>query len=155
MIWICLRKQAHLLDSRLKGWNLLHQHTDIHFFLNRQNELKEFVSQENVWYFVILFALLLRCIFIDSSKVNLKVVPLHNRNKFPSVPLAHATNTRLCENTKLLFEKIKYGKYNWNICGDLKVTAVLLSLQLGYTKFCCFLCGWDSRDKKHHYIQKQ
>lgn len=23
--------------------------------------------------------------------------------------------------------------------------------QLGYKKFCCFLCEWDSRDKKNHY----
>jgi hypothetical protein len=28
-------------------------------------------------------------------------------------------------------------------CGDLKVPALLL----GYTKFCCFLCDWDSKDK--------
>jgi len=54
------------------------------------------------------------------------------------------------ENMKLLLEKIQYEKYNWNICGDLKVS----TLQLGYTKFCCFLCDWDSRDKKHHYIHK-
>jgi hypothetical protein len=25
----------------------------------------------------------------------------------------------------------------------------------GYTKFSCFLCDWDSRDKKNHYIQKE
>jgi hypothetical protein len=31
----------------------------------------------------------------------------------------------------------------------------LLGLQLGYTKYCCFLCEWDSRDRKKHYIQKQ
>jgi hypothetical protein len=30
-----------------------------------------------------------------------------------------------CENVKLLFEKIQYEKYNWNICGDLKVIAWL------------------------------
>ena len=28
-------------------------------------------------------------------------------------------------------------------------------LQLGYTKFCWFLCEWDSWDRKHRYIQKQ
>ena len=33
--------------------------------------------------------------------------------------------------------------------------ALLMALQLGYTKFCCFLCEWDSRDKKHHYIKKE
>jgi len=41
---------------------------------------------------------------------------------------------------KLVLEKTQYEKYNWNFCGDLKVTALLLGLQLGYTKFCCFLC---------------
>ena len=59
------------------------------------------------------------------------------------------------ENMKLLLEKIQYGKYNWNICGNLKVIALLLGLQLGYTMFCCFLCEWDSWDRKHRYIQKQ
>ena len=52
---------------------------------------------------------------------------------------------------KLLLETIQYEKYNWNICGDIKVNDLLL----GYTKFCCFLCQWDSRDRKYHYIQKQ
>ena len=42
-------------------------------------------------------------LFIDSSKVSLKVVLLHNRNKFPSVPLAHAANMRESyESMKLL-----------------------------------------------------
>ena len=30
-----------------------------------------------------------------------------------------------------------------------------MGLQLGYTKFCCFLCEWDSRDKINHYIKKE
>jgi len=51
------------------------------------------------------------------------------------------------ENRKLFLEKIKYEKYNWNICGDIKFTA----LSLGYTKICYFQCEWDSRDRKHHY----
>jgi len=32
--------------------------------------------------------------------------------------------------------------------------ALLLGTQLGYTKYCCFLCKWDSRDKKNHYVNK-
>jgi hypothetical protein len=59
------------------------------------------------------------------------------------------------ENMKLLLEKIQYEKYNWNVCGYLKVTVLLLGLQLGYTKFSCFLSEWDGRDRKHHYIKKQ
>ena len=44
--------------------------------------------------------------------------------------------------------------YKWNICADLKVTALLLKLQLGYTTFPCFVCEWDSRDKAHHYVNR-
>ena len=32
--------------------------------------------------------------------------------------------------------------------------ALLLGMQLGYTKYCCFLCEWGSRDKKNRYINK-
>jgi hypothetical protein len=59
------------------------------------------------------------------------------------------------ENMKFILEMIQYEKYNWNICGDLKVIAVLLGLQLGYTRICCFLCAWDIRDRKQYYIKKQ
>jgi len=31
---------------------------------------------------------------------------------------------------KLLLEKTQYEKYNWNICGDLKVIALSFGLQL-------------------------
>jgi len=73
--------------------------------------------------------------FIDSSKVSLKVVLLHNRNKFPSVPLAHAAKMKESyESMKLLLGKIKYGEFKWKLCGDLKVVALLLAMQLGYTK---------------------
>jgi len=27
-------------------------------------------------------------------------------------------------------------------------------MQLGYTKYCCFLCEWDSQDKKNHNVNK-
>ena len=30
----------------------------------------------------------------------------------------------------------------------------VLGMQLGHTKYCCFLCQSDSRDKKNHYVNK-
>lgn len=33
----------------------------------------------------------------------------------------------------------------------LKLLLPLLGLRLGYTKHCCFLCMWDSRDRKSYY----
>jgi len=79
-------------------------------------------------------------LFIDSSKVSLKVVLLHNGNRFPSVSLAHASSgKKICESMKLLLGKIKSDIFKWKLCGDLKVVALLLGMQLGYTKYCCFL----------------
>ena len=61
-------------------------------------------------------------LFIDSSKVSLKVVLLHNGNRFPSVPLAHAGNMKeLYESMKLLLGKIKYDEFKWKLCGYIKL----------------------------------
>ena len=40
------------------------------------------------------------------------------------------------------------------ICGDLKVIALLLGLQHGFRKFCCFICEWNSRAQSLHYSRK-
>jgi len=94
-------------------------------------------------------------LFIDSSKVSLKVVLHRNGNKFPSVLLAQAVNMKESyESMKLLLGKIKYDEFKWKLCGDLKVVALLLGMQLRYTKYCCFLCEWDNRNKKNHYVNK-
>jgi len=59
------------------------------------------------------------------------------------------------ENMEMLLKHIQYSKYNWNICGDLKVVALLLGMQLRYTKYCCFVCEWDSRAKELHYVKQK
>ena len=58
------------------------------------------------------------------------------------------------ENMRLLLAAIKYEEHDWLICGDLKVIAILLGMQGGYTKFPCFLCLWDSRTDDEHYVRK-
>ena len=72
-------------------------------------------------------------LFIDSLKVSLKLVLIHNGNRFPSVPVAHATYMKeIYESMKLLLGK--YNEFKWKICGDLKVLALLFGMELGYTK---------------------
>ena len=94
-------------------------------------------------------------LLIDSSKRSLKVVFLHNRNELASIPLAHSVQlTENYKNMKLMLHVLKYQEHNWLICCDLKVTALLLGLQGGYTKYPCFLCLWDSRADALHYKQK-
>ncbi|UYV84953.1 hypothetical protein LAZ67_X004087 [Cordylochernes scorpioides] len=160
------KKQSELLGSRLKGWNLLHKGIKVCFFRKRQDEFQDFFSQENDLVYCNDAVSLMEALghdhdteewrlFIDSSKISMKAVLLHNGNKFPSVPIAHASNMKeTYENMKLLLKKIEYERYGWKICSDLKVVALLRGLQLGYAKFCCFLCEWDSRDRERHYIKK-
>ena len=81
---------------------------------------------------------------------------LHNGNVKPSTPIAYGAHMKeTYDNMKILLSKIRYDQHSWNICCDLKVIALLLGLQQGYTKFCCFLCEWDSRDRKNHFVKKQ
>ena len=59
------------------------------------------------------------------------------------------------ENMKTILDKIKYAKYEWIICGDLKVLSMLLGQQSGNTKNPCFLCLWDRRAKQDHWIKRE
>jgi len=56
---------------------------------------------------------------------------------------------------KILMEAINYDNFKWQICGDLKVIALLLGLQQGFTKYCYFICEWDSRARYLHYSIKE
>ena len=55
---------------------------------------------------------------------------------------------------ELLLEAIKYSEYQWSLCGDFKVIGLLMGMQAGFTKYCCFLCLWDSRSVSQHYKQE-
>jgi len=55
---------------------------------------------------------------------------------------------------KILMEAINYDKFKWQICGDLKLIALLLGLKRRFTKYCCFICEWDSRAWSLHYSRK-
>jgi len=92
-------------------------------------------------------------LFIDSFQLSLKAV-LHNDNTLPSIPVDHSMRNESYENMKILMEAINYDKFKWQICGDLEVIALLLGLHQGFTKYCCFICDWDSRSRPLHYARK-
>jgi hypothetical protein len=73
------------------------------FYRGRHEEFKDFFSQEDGVVFCNDVCSVMEVLgheynpvqwrlFIHSSNVSLKVVLLHNGNRFPSVPLAHAAN---------------------------------------------------------------
>ena len=78
-------------------------------------------------------------VFIDTSKTSLKAILLHNGNFLPSIPVGHAFHMKeTYGNMKQLLRCIKYDQHQWQLCGDLKVVALLLGLQGGYTKTIVF-----------------
>jgi hypothetical protein len=88
---------------------------------------------------------------VDSSKFILKAVLLHTGCIHPSIPIALSVHMKeTYENMDLLLKAISYSKSEWKVCGDLKVTGLLLVLLSGYTKFCCFLCEWNSQARDMH-----
>jgi hypothetical protein len=65
-------------------------------------------------------------LFIDSS-LSLKAVLLHSGNTLPSIPVGHSVhNKESYENMKILIEATNYNKFQWKVCGDLKVIVLLL-----------------------------
>jgi hypothetical protein len=75
-------------------------------------------------------------LFIDVSKAIFKAALLHNGNKLPSTTVAFAPGTKEAyETMNSILVEVDYKKYQWEVCSDLKVIAVLLGLQAGYTKY--------------------
>ena len=66
-------------------------------------------------------------LFIHSSKMSLKPVLLHNPNKNPSIPVAHAVGMKATyESMSFILKAVNYDAHLWRICGDLKVICLLL-----------------------------
>lgn len=161
------KESAELLGSRLKEKNLLAPGTSFSWFRKREKDFLQYFSQEEELVFCNDITGLLSMfnvnydvkewrLFIDASKQSLKAVLLHNGNKFASVPVAHSVHLKeRYENLNMILLKLKYKDHEWTICGDLKVISMLLGQQGGYTKYPCFLCEWDSRNKAQHWIQKE
>ena len=156
----CLSKeQSELLASRLKQWNLVQEDVRITSFRNRNKDLASFFDMENKLCYCTnipgLFTSLDLphnpsdwCLIIDSSKRSLKGVLLLHGNRYPSIPI-HLKE--FYDNMELLLEAIKCSKYQWSLCADLKVIGLLMGMQAGFTKYCCFLCLWNSRAISNHY----
>jgi len=119
------KKQAELSGSKLKGWNLLRQDIKVCFYCVRHEEFKDLFSLEDCVVFFNDVCTVMEVLgyeynpdlwrlFIDSSKVSLKLVLLHKGNRLPSVPLANAANMMdSYESMKLLLGEINYNEYKW------------------------------------------
>ncbi|KAI6653849.1 hypothetical protein LOD99_3351 [Oopsacas minuta] len=162
------KESSELLASRLKEKNLLHQGTKVTLYRYREQEFQQYFCEKNGLVFCPnVEGLLLAMgvpnynpsdwrLFIDSSKRSLKCVLLHNGNIFGSIPIGYSVKLKEeYNNVKEILEIINYSAHDWVICVDLKMVNFLLGQQSGFTKYPCFLCYWDSRDRNQHWIREK
>lgn len=160
------KDNSETLASRLQERNLLTSDVKVTYYRDRHKRFaKYYLKKDNISYCHNITGLFKEFgeaydpiewrLFIDSSKLSLKAVLLHQGNRKPSIPLAHAVNTKESyESMAILLNLINYKQHEWKICADLKVVAMVSGLQQGYTKYMCFLCKWDSRARQEHYARK-
>jgi len=162
------KNKSEYLASWLQERNLLMPSTKVTVYRKRNAELTKFFQFNNsktLCYCSDINGLMLELgikhrpeewrLFIDSAKASLKAVLLHNGNEKPSVPVAHSTTLKeTYESMNMILNELQYERFEWELCGDLKVIALILGLQGGFTKFMCPLCLWDSRATNFHYIRK-
>lgn len=162
---------AEIVASRFQQWNLVAPDFKVTAFRGRKNKEsidKCFAIHEpsNLTYCTDVNALFQALdtvhesnawrLFIDSSVRSIKAVLLHIGNEKPSVPIAYGTNIKETnESIALILKLINYDLYGWRLCCDLKMVAILTGIKQGFSKYQCFLCLWEGRDKKLHYTDHQ
>jgi hypothetical protein len=99
------KSKAELLVSRLKQWNLLEKNVPISSFRSRHQQLGPFFRKEDDLVFCYDVDGLMNTLgikhdpqewrlFLDSSKLSLKAVLLHNGNQHPSIPVGYAVHMK-------------------------------------------------------------
>jgi len=93
--------KAELLGSRMQQWKLLKENVRIFVYFKRYEDLVQFFKMERGLFSYIDIDGLMQTLninhipldwrlFIDSSKLSLKAVLLHNSNTLPSIPVGHS-----------------------------------------------------------------
>ena len=162
------KELSELLASRLHERNMLLPEVKITSFRKRDiNMVKHFNEADGFAYCtdikglmndmgVVMYSPEDWRLFLDSSKRSLKCVLLNNGNKYAAIPIAHSVHAKeTYQSVQRILQLISYEQHGWIVCVDLKMVCFLLGQQLGYTKYPCFLCKWDSRAKSEHWVTKQ
>ena len=117
--------KAELLASRLKQWNLLQSGVKVCCFRTRQQSLAQFFSMKvGLVYCTDVGGIMQEFgyshrpeewrLFIDSSKLSLKAVLLHNKNMLPSIPVGYAAHMKeTYENITRTYKKFVGSVVEW------------------------------------------
>lgn len=134
------KEKSELLASRLKQWKLLTNETKVTVYRKRHELFSKYFEKNDSICFCKDIDGLMEALgfshiveewrlFIDGSTDSLKAVLLHNGNEKPSIPVGHAVDMKESrESLQNILTAIKYDKYQWSICADLKVTGLLMEM---------------------------
>lgn len=160
------KMDAEELAADLKSRNLLEKGCFVSFFRERGKILDEFFEEdEDGVYMFDIEGLFRKCfqqelvvedwrLFIDSSMRSIKAVLLHNGD-LPEIPVFYSqTLKESYETMKIILNSINYKKYEFNVCGDLKVLNLIRGIKSGNVSYPCLKCLWDSRAYSTHYKEK-
>ena len=157
------KQAAEILASRLKEKHVLHSSAKVSFCRKRDELFLPYFKEEKQLVYCDNVSGLLSeldipsCnpeewqLFLDIFKRSLKCVVLHNGNKYGTDPIGHSTVLKeQQDDIRTVMDLLEHQQHGWIICVDLKMVSFLLGQQKDYTKFPCFLCMWDSRDRENH-----
>lgn len=85
----------------------------------------------------------------------LKAILLHNRNIKPLILITHSVHNY--ESIEILLEANLYNaqKRRSSIFEDLKVVDILIGMQGKFTKYCWFVCLWNSSPAAENNIRRE
>ena len=120
--WEFSKVKAEMLASRMKQWKYLDEVVKITVYpYRKKKDLEEFFTMEGILVVCKDVGGLFKALnmshcsdewrlFIDSLKVSLKAVLLHNGNVLPSIPVAHEYGIKESDDSmKQLLQYMKYG----------------------------------------------
>ena len=113
---------THSFRSRLKGWKLLRQDTKVCFYRGRHEEFKDFYQEDGVVFYNDVCSIMevlgheynpdQWCLFIDSSKVSLKVDLLHNGDSTHFLWLMQPTWRKVMKAWSYCWERLSMTNLN-------------------------------------------
>jgi len=157
------KENSQYLGSKLKSLNLLENDTRFAWYRHREERfMPYFATTQSICFCCNVPGLLQEMnqttaphewyLFLDGSISSFKAILIQKDNA-KSIPLAIAkAEKETYDLVKRILHLVKYDEYNWEVCGDFKMIALVSGLQLGYTQYGCFLCEWRSRNKEQYPI---
>ena len=167
-IRICFQNFSitHIIRSRLKGWNFCTRTLRCFFTMDAMMNSRISSPRKMVQCFAIMFVPLWKFLAMNLTQISGDCSLI--RQKWAWMWFYSTTEINSPPFLWLMQPTWREVKKAWSYCWErlnmtnLTGSYVLISrlwhcyweCNLGTKQYCCFLCEWNSRDKKNHFVNK-